>query len=133
MKPRKTPPTRGLVGIAMHALFSGLSSSYAALCFILLSVVVSAKHGLPLNVEIQLTLNAINPYSILTTLHPDGDSVSINSDGLSTVAGGLPLPVREPLPSGGAVSKLSLPQLRVHVIIGQLTGANTTNSSNPIV
>ena len=107
--------------------------SYAALGFLLLDVVVSAKHGLPLGIEVELPLNAINPDPILAALQADCDTVAIDGDRLATIPRRLPLPIREPLSPCGAVPKLPLPQLRVDVILGQLAGANTANSSHAIV
>ncbi len=107
--------------------------SYASLGFLFLDVVVSAKHGLPLGIEIELPLNAINPNPILASLQAYGDAVAINGDRLAAMSGWLPLAIREPLSPCGAVPKLPLPQLRVDVILGQLAGANATNPSHTIV
>jgi Flp pilus assembly pilin Flp len=50
MKPRKTPPTRGLAGIAMHGLFSVLFSVDKALlmglCILVMAAVASSVVGM---------------------------------------------------------------------------------------
>ena len=50
MKPRKTPPTRGLVAVVWHALFSVLFSVGKALlmglCVLIMAAAVSAVVGM---------------------------------------------------------------------------------------
>jgi len=122
-----------LCTVVWRGLFSGLFSSYAACLLLLLDVVEASQHRGLLGVEIELPLGPVDPKAILPVLHADGDPVTIESNGLAAVPSRLPLAEWESLSTVGSIPNLLFAPLRVHVVVGELAGANTTNPNDPIV